>query len=251
MNFKVGDRVRVKSASYIKKCPYGYTPEMLECAGKEMKIRAINCGAYIKLQGIGDYSWSEAELEPIEDWVEIEKDEFKINDLTLTRRGRDVSGHVTCNDGKFYVATARCSPEDEFDFAKGAKIATDRVLARVEEAREKMREEKRIATMKATKFTVEKFRREEIVVNCKTEHDAEMFLMFLHGCGLTWAGWDLWGSVKGSLVTDGTCFHNYKERTCYMADVNGVTYAPIEYIKREYEDLPIIEFSKAMLQDAI
>lgn len=115
--FKVGDKVRVKT---FNERPAHWNPvgEMDHLMGQIVKIDRIYNGRYV----INDrwntlcHTWymCDSDFEPVTQ-----------DTIVIYRKGSNVIA-LDKRDGK--KAVAKCSPEDTFDFATGAKIAFDRLI---------------------------------------------------------------------------------------------------------------------------
>lgn len=119
MKYKIGDKVKMKD-----KMPHrGFRPsEMNKFEGKIMTI--ANTGF---LPFIGDYYQMK---EDIFAWLGEEDIDRLIDEhkVVITTDGKTTTAKLY--DGKKFIkeATAKCSPEDEFDFKIGAELAFRRVL---------------------------------------------------------------------------------------------------------------------------
>lgn len=92
-------------------------------------------------------------------------------------------------------------------------------------------------------FSLERFKNQDFVVNCKTETDSNIFLAYLQGNGYSWG-------VNGKLLSQ-KYWDNYKNKTCYRASMNErkiLNYADRDYYTRT-EKMEIIEFTIEMLND--
>lgn len=76
------------------------------------------------------------------------------------------------------------------------------------------------------------------VMQCETEKEAEEFLSYLDGIGMTWK--------SGFRYTD-TYWHHYKSRTCY--DFNAGQCSPTEYYLRH--GYKILKWSDFSLDDSL
>lgn len=124
MKYKVGDRVRI-TADENKLDIWEQASPKVKWLGKAMTVRAT-------LPISKSYKMSEDKAESCGrgwDWPEGEidgiTDEHKI---VITTDGKTTTAKLY--DGKKFIkeATAKCSPEDEFDFKIGAELAFRRVL---------------------------------------------------------------------------------------------------------------------------
>lgn len=162
-------------------------------------------------------------------------------------------------EGKIVVktATAKCHPDDEFDFLEGARWAFGRLVngdevyrltqevkhlqAEIEklkaelsvnlndlewmtEQRDKLQaevERLKAEQMKTSVFDWDAFKQGKIVVHCDTEEKAKAFLRECEEEGLKWYG--------GDKPTYFATWEDDKEKTCYRHDCKGLVYASIDY----------------------
>lgn len=131
MKYKVGDKVRIVS-KWGKGCNQNPDGKMDKWLGKNMTIRAIYYGCAYKMKedaaecrGNG-WVWNENCIEGLA----CEKK------IVITSDGEKTLARLY--DGKKVVktATAKCSPEDKFDFETGATIAFDRLFEKCEKKEE-------------------------------------------------------------------------------------------------------------------
>lgn len=129
MKFKVGDKVRVIDG--LKPCArYGdlyITPEMYDSKGKIFTITSAEPfygdARYIINDDSG-YYYNDDVLEP------VEEKENEMEKMVIIRDGSKVTAKYYKGD-KTVSAEAKCSPEDEFDFEIGAKLAMDRAIEKM------------------------------------------------------------------------------------------------------------------------
>lgn len=131
MKYKVGNKVRIVS-KWGEGCYQNLNGEMDKWLGKVMTVRIIDDG--------GDYGMQEDKAENYgRGWhwndnciagLACEKK------IVITSDGEKTLARLY--DGKKVVktATAKCSPDDEFDFEKGATIAFDRLFEKYEKKEE-------------------------------------------------------------------------------------------------------------------
>ena len=119
MKYKIGDKVKMKD-----KMPHrGFRPsKMNKFEGKIMTIANTGflpfIGDYYQMKE-GDFIWfGEKDIDRL-------IDEHKI---VITSDGKTTTAKLY--DGKKFIkeATAKCSPEDEFDFKIGAELAVERLF---------------------------------------------------------------------------------------------------------------------------
>lgn len=113
MKFKVGDKVRVVGTSYSFK---------QNCVGKIATIKEINPNAWFRKEehyGVGlTYIFFASELELVCD-----------NKIVITTDGNETIARLYEGDKVIKSATAKCSPDDTFNFETGARMAFDRLFA--------------------------------------------------------------------------------------------------------------------------
>lgn len=119
MKFNIGDRVKVVNPAHNFKEHY---------RGKEFTIKCYNPNGknafnepHYGMDGGTCYVWQESELELVTD----EK-------IVITHDGKTTTATLYRDDGSKEVATAKCSPEDTFDFNIGAKLAMERLMKKIE-----------------------------------------------------------------------------------------------------------------------
>ena len=121
--FKVGDKVRVLDGSKIDAYFGGWIYKMEEQVGKVFTISRIiedhsdtRTGYKFKERKHFDFVWDERGLKLVSEGI------------TITRHG----DKVVAKYGK-KVGVAKCSPDDTFDFAVGAKLAFSRLMGEPED----------------------------------------------------------------------------------------------------------------------
>lgn len=122
MKFKVGDRVRVLDGSKIRDYSGGWVYDMYDRIGEVHTI----CGVGYKtstannyyLKDGGGYIYDERGLELVAN-----------NKIVITTDGRTTLARLYDGNNVIKSAEAKCSPDDEFDFLTGAKIAFERLTA--------------------------------------------------------------------------------------------------------------------------
>lgn len=129
MKFKVGDKVRVKK-DLVAGHNYGedrlyFNSGMEVLRGKVFTVKYCNCNnfRYI-LEGAGGWGFNEAMLEPVNDAVPEKLVIYRDNNKTVAKYYKG---------DKTVTAEAKCSPEDEFSFEHGAKLAMDRAIEKMKE----------------------------------------------------------------------------------------------------------------------
>lgn len=130
--FKIGDKVRILDGRKIEGYNAGWVSEMDEYVGASATVRRVeswfaDAGGFVYqltgVDGVESYSWDERGLEKV---LRAKHENQKI---IIYRYGQSVIAK-DYSTGK--AAKAKCSPEDEFDFHKGAALAFDRLLGREE-----------------------------------------------------------------------------------------------------------------------
>lgn len=122
MKFKVGDRVRVLDGSKIRKYRGGWVTEMRKYVGGVYTICEVRHGAETAngyyLKDGGGYIYDERGLK-----LDIN------NKIVITTDGKTTLARLYDGNNVIKSAEAKCSPDDEFDFSTGAKIAFERLKA--------------------------------------------------------------------------------------------------------------------------
>ena len=113
MRFKEGDKVRVKT---FKERPWYWNPKMSDVMGEVVTIECIAFDSYIIKGKERTWALNESDVEPT-------KDEC----IVIYREDNLVIAHDKATGKK---AIAKCSPEDEFDFYTGCKIAFGRLTGK-------------------------------------------------------------------------------------------------------------------------
>lgn len=122
MKFKVGDRVRVLDGSKIRKYRGGWVTEMRKYVEGVYTICEVRHGAETAngyyLKDGGGYIYDERGLELVAN-----------NKIVITTDGKTTLARLYDGNNVIKSAEAKCSPDDEFDFSTGAKIAFERLTA--------------------------------------------------------------------------------------------------------------------------
>lgn len=131
MKYNVGDKVRVRKdlragdgKLYLmdgKSFGDTFVDNMAHLVGKVVTIKTANKMYTIEECG---YNWTDEMFEPV--------NEHKI---VITTDGTETLARLYDGNKVIKSATAKCSPDDAFDFATGAKIAFERLIG--EEKKEK------------------------------------------------------------------------------------------------------------------
>ena len=131
MKYKVGDKVRIVS-KWGKGCFQNPNGEMDKWLGKIMTVRYVGIKLYKMVEDIKDNEWSGW------DWSENCIAGLACeNKIVITSDGEKMLARLY--DGKKVIktATAKCSPDDKFDFETGAKIAFERLFGGEEKEKPK------------------------------------------------------------------------------------------------------------------
>lgn len=126
--FNVGDKVRIVSERGM--C-WNMEGLMDKWCNKVMTIREDNDGLYHMVEdkaenGGNGWCWSD------EDFVEVVTTK-KAEKIVITHDGKTTTATLYKADGSKERATARCAPEDTFDFNFGANLAMERLMEKVTE----------------------------------------------------------------------------------------------------------------------
>lgn len=123
MKYKVGDKVRIVS-KWGKGCNQNPDGKMDKWLGKNMTIRAIYYGCVYKMkedaaEWRGDgWAWNENCIAGLV----CEKK------IVITTDGSETLARLYDENKVIKTATAKCSPDDNFDFETGARYAFSRLL---------------------------------------------------------------------------------------------------------------------------
>lgn len=124
MKYKVGDKVRIVS-KWGKGCCQNGLGKMDKWLGKVMKIIGVYCddSSYQMREdksengGLG-WRWYENSIEGL----------ACENKIVITTDGTETLARLYDGNKVIKTATAKCSPDDKFDFETGATIAFDRLF---------------------------------------------------------------------------------------------------------------------------
>lgn len=114
MKFKVGDKVRVTNVSSALKNSY---------VGSEVIIKSVNPNGNLSPLGThygvehSCFVFAEKELAPVDN-----------HKIVITTDGKETLAMLYEGDKVIKSAVAKCSPEDDFCFETGAKLAFDRLM---------------------------------------------------------------------------------------------------------------------------
>lgn len=124
MKYKVGDKVRVIEFERLeKKFSAGrffsnarrFTEQMQEFCGKVVTIKTVENG-YYTINEFG-YCWDDNMLEPV-----------NTQKIVITSDGKETLARLYEGEKVVKKATAKCSPDDTFDFKTGAMLAFERLM---------------------------------------------------------------------------------------------------------------------------
>ena len=127
MNYKVGDKVRVRQWNEMEKefgldsdgdikCESCFTRAMKKFCGKIFTVEEV-LSSYYELKGGESFSFSDDMLETVCN-----------KKIVITSDGKTTLARLFENGKVTKTAKAKCSPDDEFDFQTGAKTAFDRLF---------------------------------------------------------------------------------------------------------------------------
>lgn len=123
MKYKVGDKVRVRRDLKEHKEYYmddKTVSDVAVCAmvvaGHIVVIDGVD--VYYSVKGIG-YNWTDEMFEPVNDLN---------RKIVITTDGTETLARLYDGEKVVKTATAKCSPDDTFDFATGARLAYDRLM---------------------------------------------------------------------------------------------------------------------------
>lgn len=139
--FKVGDRVRIRQWADMEKefgvnlindikCKFTFTPSMRDLCGRTATVIYVSKDGGVELDFDDKsctmcWSYSTDMIEPIKTEQET---------IVIYRNGDTVTA-LDKRDGR--KATAKCSPDDTFDFAVGARLAFDRLMGETKQEKPK------------------------------------------------------------------------------------------------------------------
>lgn len=152
MKYKVGDKVRIVS-KWGKGCRQNSLGKMDKWLGKVMTIRSVDCvDLSYKMDedkdehgGCGWY-WFENSIEGFA----CEKK------IVITTNGVETRARIYDRNKVIKTATAKCSPDDNFSFETGARIAFERLFVSGEKEEPKHFNGKAVCVNKYGGFTIGK-----------------------------------------------------------------------------------------------
>jgi hypothetical protein len=143
MKYKVGDKVKVREWEAMEK-EFGldrdgdigikpcFSKNMREYCGRIMTISHANRTDY-HMDG-NDWFWTDKMFEPVDN-----------HKIVITTDGSEILARFYDGEKVIKTATAKCAPDDTFDFATGAKLAFERLMNNEKEKpltfREKLKQE--------------------------------------------------------------------------------------------------------------
>ena len=150
MKYKVGDKVRIVSKWGKGGCQ-SLNGKMDKWLGKVMTVRYVGIRIYRMVEDTEDNEWG--------GWVWTENCIAGLaceKKIVITSDGEKTLARLY--DGKKVVktATAKCSPDDNFDFEAGATIAFDRLFEKHEKEEQKHFNGKAVCVNECLGFTVGK-----------------------------------------------------------------------------------------------
>lgn len=124
LKYKVGDRVIIEESNIEGICG-------VDLRGKDV-VGTIE--RILESSRSGHYYWVTSDKHPGGLFCKVKclASELHTEKIVITHDGKTTTATMYCGDGTKKVATARCAPEDKFDFNVGAKLAMDRLMEYVE-----------------------------------------------------------------------------------------------------------------------
>ena len=122
MKYKVGDKVRIVS-KWGKGCYQSPTGGMDKWLGKVMTVKCAGITLYSMVEDTEDNEWG--------GWAWTENCIAGLaceNKIVITSDGEKTLARLYDRDKVIKTATAKCSPDDNFSFETGAKIAFERLI---------------------------------------------------------------------------------------------------------------------------
>ena len=122
MKYKVGDKVRIVS-KWGKGCHENADGKMDKWLGKVMTVRDVGITLYRMVEDIednesGGWAWTENCIAGL----------ACENKIVITSDGEKTLARLYDGNKVIKTATAKCSPDDNFSFETGAKIAFERLI---------------------------------------------------------------------------------------------------------------------------
>ena len=122
MKYKAGDKVRIVS-KWGEGCCHRQTGRMDKWLGKVMTVRDVGITLYRMVEDIednesGGWAWTENCIAGL----------ACENKIVITSDGEKTLARLYDGNKIIKTATAKCSPDDNFSFETGAKIAFERLI---------------------------------------------------------------------------------------------------------------------------
>ncbi len=126
MKYKVGDKVKVVEFKQLEKKfvtrrefsnGRTFTPSMQKFCGKVVTIKFVESSCYVIHEDGGNWFWDDNMFES-----------FPTQKIVITTDGVETLARLYEGDKVVKKATAKCSPDDTFDFNVGAKLAFERLM---------------------------------------------------------------------------------------------------------------------------
>ena len=122
MKYKAGDKVRIVS-KWGEGCCQSQTGRMDKWLGKVMTVRDVGITLYRMVEDIednesGGWAWTENCIAGL----------ACENKIVITSDGEKTLARLYDGNKIIKTATAKCSPDDNFSFETGAKIAFERLI---------------------------------------------------------------------------------------------------------------------------
>ena len=133
MKYKAGDKVRIVS-KWGKGCHENADGQMDKWLGKVMTIMCVDCNrkCYKMIEDESEqdgYGWY---------WYENSIEGLACeNKIVITTDGTETLARLYDGNKIIKTSTAKCSPDDKFDFETGATIAFDRLFDKYEKEESK------------------------------------------------------------------------------------------------------------------
>ena len=127
MKYRVGDKVRIVNH---RNSWWNWEGRMDKWMGKIMTIRKVTSIFYemeedkMENNGTG-WGWKD------DDFTELIPNRVSNDKIVIMHDGKTTTATLYREDGSKEKATAKCSPEDTFDFNVGAKLAMERLMEKV------------------------------------------------------------------------------------------------------------------------
>ena len=148
MKYKVGDKVRIVS-KWGEGCRQSSKGKMDKWLGKVMTVRDVGITLYRMVEDIednesGGWYWTENCIAGL----------ACENKIVITTDGAETLARLYGGNKVIKTATAKCAPDDTFNFETGAKIAFDRLFEKHEKEEPKHFNGKIVCVKEYPGFTV-------------------------------------------------------------------------------------------------